>query len=364
MNNQKTNKDTIYVLRKWIPIEKLNWVGLSRNPNAIQILEANMDKIDWEWLSENPNAIHLLEANQDKISWWRLSRNPNATQILKANPDKINWRWLSENPNALHLLEANQDKIDWIDLSANPNAIQLLEANPDKISWWRLSQNPNAIHLLEANMDKIDWEWLSLNPAAIHLLEANQDKIDWKQLSENTNAIHLLEVNRGKIHRAELSRNPSIFEEKHYRNCINDSYIEDYLEIIQAKDHLNHTELLLKKLFLEKRFLASRRHMRRYCVKIQCPVKQFYLFIKNQIMIPLLVILIGGLGRSVVTIIIAAWLVLKICLTFLSFIPMMLGVISSIYKIILSCLFKPLLLIEMIATIIFYYIIITIYCFN
>ena len=36
-------------------------VNISRNPNAIHLLEQNMDKIDWKFLSENPNAIHLLE---------------------------------------------------------------------------------------------------------------------------------------------------------------------------------------------------------------------------------------------------------------------------------------------------------------
>jgi hypothetical protein len=48
-------------LRKWIPIDKVNWEGLSMNPNAIHILEKNLDKVNWCWLSENPNAIHILE---------------------------------------------------------------------------------------------------------------------------------------------------------------------------------------------------------------------------------------------------------------------------------------------------------------
>ncbi len=334
MNNQKTNKATIYVLRDWIPIEKLNWTNLSCNPNAMHLLEANPDKINWTNLSCNPNAMHLLEANPDKINWTNLSCNPNAIQLLEANPDNIDWRYLS----------------------LNPNAIQLLEANPDKIDWWYLSQNPNAIRLLEANQHKISWIALSLNPAAIHLLEANQHKISWNLLSRNPNAIHLLEANQDNIDWEKLSLNPAIFEEKKYSDPIDDSYIEDYIKFIEAKDHINHTELLLKKLLIERQIKAC---FQIPPTNIQCPVKQFYLFIKNQIMIPLLIILVGGLGRSVVTIIIAAWLVLKICLTFLGFIPMMLGVGSSIYKIILSCLFKPLLLIEMIATIIFYYIIIT-----
>ena len=35
-------------------------VWLSQNPNAIHILENNLDKVKWDWLSQNPNAIHLI----------------------------------------------------------------------------------------------------------------------------------------------------------------------------------------------------------------------------------------------------------------------------------------------------------------
>ena len=64
-------------LRDWIPIEKIDWYALSANPNAIHLLEKNMDKINWDLLSANPNAIHLLEKNMDKIDWWSLSSNPS-----------------------------------------------------------------------------------------------------------------------------------------------------------------------------------------------------------------------------------------------------------------------------------------------
>ena len=38
-------------------------IGLSKNPNAIHLLEKNKDKIDWYWLSYNPNVMMLLEKN-------------------------------------------------------------------------------------------------------------------------------------------------------------------------------------------------------------------------------------------------------------------------------------------------------------
>ena len=64
---------------------------MSRNPNAISILEKNLDKLDWYYLSRNPNAISILEKNQDKIRWDGLSENPNAISILEQNQDKIDW---------------------------------------------------------------------------------------------------------------------------------------------------------------------------------------------------------------------------------------------------------------------------------
>jgi hypothetical protein len=35
------------------------------------------------YLSANPNAIPILEKNLDKVNWSSLSRNPNAIPILK-----------------------------------------------------------------------------------------------------------------------------------------------------------------------------------------------------------------------------------------------------------------------------------------
>ena len=60
--------DPIYKLRSSIPLGMLNWCWLSYNPNAIQILEKNLDKVHWGWLSMNPNAIQILENNLDKVS--------------------------------------------------------------------------------------------------------------------------------------------------------------------------------------------------------------------------------------------------------------------------------------------------------
>jgi hypothetical protein len=60
----------------------------------------NHEYLDWSLLSKNPNAIKLLEENQDKINWYNLSANPNAIQLLEKNLNKVNWSILSSNTNA------------------------------------------------------------------------------------------------------------------------------------------------------------------------------------------------------------------------------------------------------------------------
>jgi len=44
-------------LRDWIDNSKLNYIYLSLNKNAIELLKQNPDKIDWFNLSSNKNAI-------------------------------------------------------------------------------------------------------------------------------------------------------------------------------------------------------------------------------------------------------------------------------------------------------------------
>jgi hypothetical protein len=248
---------TKYVLLDWIDKDKLDWDNLSKNPNAIDLLEDRIEyensltdaqfhqlqkKINWNDLSKNSNAINLLTENQDKINWKLLCLNPNAIELLKKNQDRIKWYLLCKNQNAIDLLkkrieyektlidkelDESEIKIDWEELSTNPNAIELLKKNQDKIVWEFLSTNPNAIDLLKERIEyekaltdeeldesesKIDWEELSTNPNAIKLLKKNQDKIVWEFLSTNPNAINLLKKNQDKINWDYLSLNPNAIE--------------------------------------------------------------------------------------------------------------------------------------------------------
>jgi len=68
-------------LKNWISIDKLDSYSLSKNPNAIPILEKNLKKINWIALSSNPNAISILEKNQDKINWYLLSSSASIFEL-------------------------------------------------------------------------------------------------------------------------------------------------------------------------------------------------------------------------------------------------------------------------------------------
>jgi hypothetical protein len=120
----------IYKLKSWIPLEKLCKAYLSLNPNAIDFLEKNpisiIEQIRWT-KSLAPIYRYTLEKkdNPYKIDWLNLSANPNAIHILEKNIDKIHWFNLSLNPNAIKILENNQDKIVWGCLTINPSIFEL-----------------------------------------------------------------------------------------------------------------------------------------------------------------------------------------------------------------------------------------------
>ena len=122
------------ILRDGIPIDKLNWNYLSANPNAIYLLrermyfEKNLSEdeykklpyqINWAALCTNsdPEAIILLslQENYDKIDWLRLSSNPNAITLLEK---RVVYQ-LGLNHDQLERLSIHE-RISWQKLSANP----------------------------------------------------------------------------------------------------------------------------------------------------------------------------------------------------------------------------------------------------
>ena len=57
-------------IRNWIDKGKIDWRVLSCNPNAIHILEQNLDKINWCHLSENPNIFGRDYIKMSKMRTW------------------------------------------------------------------------------------------------------------------------------------------------------------------------------------------------------------------------------------------------------------------------------------------------------
>ena len=55
-------------LLEWIPLEKLDWSELSKNKNAIHLLEKYPEYVDWDKLSKNENAETPLGACRFAIS--------------------------------------------------------------------------------------------------------------------------------------------------------------------------------------------------------------------------------------------------------------------------------------------------------
>ena len=126
---------SINKLREGIPVDKLNWSYLCKNPNAIDLISDRMD----------------FEKNISKEEYDRL-------------PYKINWSALccNSDPGAIDLLSLpdNYDNIDWLLLSSNQNAIQLLE----KRVKYQLSLNGEQLEGLSIHK-RINWQKISTNPA-------------------------------------------------------------------------------------------------------------------------------------------------------------------------------------------------------
>lgn len=137
--------------------------------------------INYEYLCGNthPEAMRMVEEQLRRdqgyvLDWIKLSANPSAMDILVNNPDEISWMHLSLNPSAIELLSNNRHRIDWIFLAKNRNAIDLLTEyleSPESTNMktnmkfmTNLSQNPNALPLLIRYPGLRCLEGLNMNP--------------------------------------------------------------------------------------------------------------------------------------------------------------------------------------------------------
>ena len=260
MQNYQKLHPSKYVLRDWVPKEKLDLYRLSGNPCAIELL---MEQADYEH-SLSQEEYDKLE-KEKKISWMRLCNNEEATDILKKYPSKILWSCLSGNSKQ-HAVDMLKERIEYEKINVpnieednrlwvssfsdneNPEIMELVKERVeyekgltlyeyetlalediDVLDWAYLTVNSSAIDILKANPEKIIWELLSnnTNPLAIDLLreravlENNMskedyknlvDKIDWASLSTNANAIELLKEYPHKIKWEYLSANTAAID--------------------------------------------------------------------------------------------------------------------------------------------------------
>lgn len=93
-----------------LPTDLLEKIFKEEYKNLLKVglrkwIQEQPDKIDLKWLCSNTSihAIEILNAesvkNPDKLDWKRLSANPNAIEILTANIDRIDWDEFSSNPS-------------------------------------------------------------------------------------------------------------------------------------------------------------------------------------------------------------------------------------------------------------------------
>jgi hypothetical protein len=234
-NKLVLSKDAVPFIEKHIHIlNKEVLKNLSKNPFAVTMLERHIDKISWNDFVNNPNAIHVVDKNIDlcfKELNWRgradLIRHPNFIHIIEKHMDKIIDELLcsnclsiiayQQNPLFIDLLEKFMEKYPekipnssssnyfWNDLCENPSGIHIIEKNLDKLtnySWQILAKNHKAIHIIEHYIHKLEdlgWRYLSENPSSIPLLEKHMDKINWYSLSANPNGIKIFEKYPEKI---------------------------------------------------------------------------------------------------------------------------------------------------------------------
>jgi hypothetical protein len=204
------NFNAIHIIEKHIDhLPQTGWNGLSKNPKAIHLLEQNIDKIHWSNLCLNlhPKAMPLIETYLDNLNsvneyfWTNLCKNPNAIHILEKNIDKLDnidcWYNLCSNIEAIPIIENNLDKLDdicWNILCNHEKAMPMIKQNLDRLNttcWDTLSSNPDAIDILLSlnyihmtkNMSKFKQELMDyvFNPDRMMNL-SSQYNIEFKEL--------------------------------------------------------------------------------------------------------------------------------------------------------------------------------------
>lgn len=223
---------------------------LSKNQNAIKILNKYKSQINWTELMRNCNASKLIKSEiEDSIKYNReckvdinLSKNPGAIKLLKKYPKFINYKYLSENINAYKLInqeiinaknENRNDELCWDTMCACQNKIIRKYMDDNRINIESLAENKYFVDIVEREMITIEnklmiYYGLSKNINAIKLLDIHTKGINWYLLFKNINAIPLIKLalNDYKLKNKVINNyeflisNPSIFKinKQFYKN--------------------------------------------------------------------------------------------------------------------------------------------------
>jgi hypothetical protein len=182
------------------------------------LLSKNMYEINWLSLSKNPAAIDILLHyntslhNYGNLYCFNQNPHPRAIDYLIQNQDKIIWDAVSLNIGARKLFDIfGYSKVDWLVLSGNPCVIDILLKNTDKVYWpyFNMNPHPKAVEYLKEHYELIDWTFISMNPYAEEIIVKNLDKINWKTLSKNPcifqfNMYKCATVQRTQVYKEEL----------------------------------------------------------------------------------------------------------------------------------------------------------------
>lgn len=255
-----------YILYDWIPVNKLDFSGVSANVYAIDFLIENPHLINWSNLSKNPAAINLIKENLDKVNLHKLCQNEHAADIIqdiidgKIKSFKVNkicvfddscyigkqtflrkkekskeiitimlplWRFhkkdwynrphrqtlnnnvkIYDSGNNTYYQHKNNSKIfDRCDYYYDGDKNIELYIKPDDICWYSLALYCNDVAFLEKHLNKLDFDVLSENQHAISILKKHQNKINWQSLKRNPAAVDFIKENLDKYSGDPFNKN-------------------------------------------------------------------------------------------------------------------------------------------------------------
>jgi hypothetical protein len=100
------NPAAMHVLNDPKYYNRIHWFKMLCNKNAVELVKNNLDIYDntWNIICTQPHLIDIIEQHIDKIHWMELSGNYNAIHILEQHLDKIHFYNLRNNKNGFQLL--------------------------------------------------------------------------------------------------------------------------------------------------------------------------------------------------------------------------------------------------------------------